>query len=108
MRLPIILSSLAGFLLLSDSALPDGPAPDGLRQPVIVELFTSEGCSSCPPADVILQKLDQSQPVPGAFVIALSEHVDYWDRLGWKDPFSSPVYSRRQAAYSCPASRLPQ
>jgi len=99
MRLPIILSFLAGFLLLSDHALPAGPSADDQRRPVIVELFTSEGCSSCPPADALLQKLDQTQPVPGVLLITLSEHVDYWDRLGWKDPFSSSIYSRRQEAY---------
>ncbi len=99
MRLSIVLLSLVGFLLSSHSAKPASQPPEGSGRPVIVELFTSEGCSSCPPADALLEKLDQTQPVSGAFVIGLSEHVDYWDRLGWKDPFSSPAYSRRQEAY---------
>lgn len=95
--------ALAAVALAFSLATPGPAARDaearGPTQPVVVELFTAEGCGACPPADALLDRLAHDQPVRGAEVIALELHVDYFDRAGKVDPFASPAYSARQADY---------
>lgn len=68
-----------------------------------MELFTSEGSSSCPPADALLREINLKQTSAGQLIVGISEHVTYWNDLGWKDPYSAPAFTDRQSVY---ASRL--
>jgi hypothetical protein len=93
-------ATLAGVTLVVVVTAGRSTGEGAPRTPVLIELFTSEGCSSCPPADDLLRRLVRDQPIEGVEVIAISEHVDYWNRLGWTDPFSSARFSERQREFS--------
>jgi hypothetical protein len=99
---PLFVLSFA-LLSIGPVACLAAPRGAGLEKPtsiVIVELFTSEGCSSCPPADALLREINLKQTSAGQLIVGISEHVTYWNDLGWKDPFSLPVFTERQSIYS--------
>lgn len=106
MRLRLVLTISFALLALTgigQFAYSQRIAKEGQASVAIVELFTSEGCSSCPPADALLRQINLRHTGAGQLVVGISEHVTYWNYLGWKDPFSSSVFTDRQSAY---ASRL--
>lgn len=111
MRSAVLAVLLGVLFIVSSCTTPEGAAnnsapsepqskPSGTREPVLVELFTSEGCGNCPPADRALAFLETQQPVAGADVITLGYHVDYFNDRGWKDEYSSAEYTRRQNLYA--------
>jgi len=92
------LSAILSVLLVAIwfvTAAQAGQAP----QPVVLELFTSEGCSSCPPADALLSQLSHQRTAAGVELMLLGEHVEYWNGLGWRDRFSAPAFTQRQYDY---------
>jgi hypothetical protein len=97
-RIAVIVAATMAFTpgaVLRAQDVVGGPG----QRAVLVELFTSEGCSSCPPADALLRRVNASLTSEGLLVVGISEHVTYWNQLGWSDPYSSPAFTDRQNAY---------
>jgi hypothetical protein len=97
--LSLFVAVVAGLLPGAFAQSPSASASDS-KPAVVAELFTSEVCSSCPPADALLAELNERKTFAGVPVIVLSEHVDYWNHDGWKDPFSSELWTERQNDYN--------
>src|SRR5262249_40010174 len=97
MRAPAL---LIGLIACSSAESEPRPASTGPEGPLVLELFTSQGCSSCPPADRLLARCAKAGEHAGRALAPLSFHVDYWNDLGWADPFSLPAWTARQQAYS--------
>jgi hypothetical protein len=92
---------LANCVLLGCATSASGePRATADQAPLVIELFTSQGCSSCPPADALLNKLARDGAAAGRPIAPLAFHVDYWDDLGWADPYASPAWSERQRQYA--------
>ena len=97
--LVIVWTFLSSALTMAAQTVPAAGLATGVKT-VLVELFTSEGCSDCPPADELLRQIDRKQTGAGKLIVGVSEHVTYWNHLGWSDPFSLDESDQRQNAYS--------
>ncbi len=107
-----LMTGTMNFFLIAAACLAIGAVPELPAQsvsapihadsipPVLVELFTSEGCSSCLPADAALQEINGKKTAAGRLIVGISEHVTYWNHLGWTDPFSAESYTERQNGYA--------
>ena len=91
----LLAGALALGTLLAAAPVAAQTAPDAAPSPVVVELYTSQGCSACPPADRMLADM-----IGHDEILPLALHVDYWDYLGWKDGLADPMFTRRQKAYA--------
>ncbi len=96
----ILLSVKQPYILQSPTITLNDTSFSRKKGFVIIELFTSEGCSSCPPADKLINDIAAKAKMDSTNIFVLSEHVDYWNKIGWVDPFSSPFYSQRQTWYA--------
>lgn len=100
MRAPLVAGLLGLGCSMASGESPAAKATIADDAPLVLELFTSQGCSSCPSAESIVNTLAKKGQLDGRKVIPLAFHVDYWDDLGWPDPFASPAWTERQREYA--------